>query len=180
MRTISRPARKLRAAGSWTSPRRRSATTSGTTPFARTGAVIVETALVIPVFALFLVAILEFGHAYLVIGTLNAAAKRAARYGSCDDVTTAQVRSHINQTLSKTFKPERATILIKDGNIFDTADLEPKEIDYSGLNDIELSSAKTRQLFIIRIGVPYEDVALIPPFWVKGMTLWGQSVSRHE
>lgn len=146
----------------------------------RSGAVIVETALVVPVFALFLVAILEFGHAYLVIGTLNAAAKRAARYGACDDVTTAQVRTRINQTLSKTFNPDRATILIKNGSIFDTADLEPGDIDYSSLNDIELSTAETRQLFIIRIGVPYEEVALLPPFWVRGMTLWGQSVSRHE
>ena len=47
-------------------------------PQDRQGAVLVENALVISVFLVFLFGIIEFGHVYLVINTLNAAAKRAA------------------------------------------------------------------------------------------------------
>jgi Flp pilus assembly protein TadG len=146
----------------------------------REGAVLVETAVVVPVFALFLVGIIEFGHAYMVLGVLNAAAKQGARHGAVDGVSTSHVDARIRQILSSSMNPNRATIFVKDGSVFDTDDPNVGEIDYSELSDIELSSAETRQLYIVRIEVPYENVALLPPFWAKGITLKGQSVMRHE
>jgi hypothetical protein len=32
----------------------------------------------------------------------------------------------------------------------------------------------------VQVTVPYNQVALLPPFWVKNATVTGQSVLRHE
>ena len=47
----------------------------------RRGTTLVEMAVVLPVFFLFIFALMEFSHAYMVVSMLNAACKRAARYG---------------------------------------------------------------------------------------------------
>ncbi|WP_437204699.1 TadE/TadG family type IV pilus assembly protein [Planctomicrobium sp. SH664] len=146
----------------------------------RRGVVLVENALVISAFGIFLAGILEIGHTYMVISTLNTAAKRAARYGACEQITTQQVKEHANSFLSKSFKSSKATIQVKDAGVFDTSNVTPGSIDYAALPNLELSNAKARQLYIVRITVPYKDVALIPPFWVKNLTLKGQAVMRHE
>ncbi len=146
----------------------------------RSGTVLVENALVISVFALFLAGIMEFGHCYLVIGTLNAAAKRGARYGACEGVTTAQVTAQVNGILSKSIKSAKATVLVKDASAFDTTGFNANNVNYGSLPNIELSNASARQMYVVRVTVPYKDVALLPPFWVKTATLHGQSVMRHE
>jgi hypothetical protein len=48
------------------------------------------------------------------------------------------------------------------------------------LPNIELSTAPARRLFVVRITVPYNSVAILAPKWVKNMTLSGQAVMRHE
>lgn len=149
-------------------------------PQPRSGAVLVENALVISVFGVFLAGIMEFGHCYLMINTLNAAAKRSARYGACDEVTTAQVRAKATEILSASMKADKATILIKDAGIFDTSGVDASSVNYAALPNIELSTAPSRKLYVVRITVPYKDVALIPPFWAQNAVLHGQSVMRHE
>jgi hypothetical protein len=145
----------------------------------RSGATIVEMAVVVPVFAVFLAAIMEFGHAFLVVGTLNAAAKQAARYGAVDGITTAEVTTRVNEVLNAAFDASQTTIYVKDGSVFD-ASSPPSSVDYTLLPNIELSNAERRQLYVVRVEVDYNDVALMPPFWAKDLTLYGQSVMRHE
>lgn len=149
-------------------------------PRERRGAVLVEVALVSSVFGLFLAGIMEFGHAYMVIGAMDAAARRGARYGAVDGVTNTDVNTLVNTVLNAAFKASKATVVIKDGSIFDTSNVNPKTIDYSKLPDLDLSQATTHQLYIVRITVPYNNVALLPPFWVKNLTLHAQAVMRHE
>lgn len=146
----------------------------------RGGAVLVEFALVSSLFAMFLAMIMELGHVYLVINALNASAKRAARYGVVEGVTTAEVLAKANSLIGSTFAPAEATVSILDGSIFDSDGYDADTFDYSSLPTIELDDAETRQLFVVRVSVPYDDVAIIPPFWIKGVTLYGQSVMRHE
>lgn len=145
----------------------------------RSGATIVEMAVVVPVFAVFLAAIMEFGHAFLVVGTLNAAAKQAARYGAVDGITTAEVTARVNDVLNSAFDASQTTIYVKDASVFD-ASSPPSSVDYTLLPNIELSEAARRQLYVVRVEVDYNDVALMPPFWAKDLTLYGQSVMRHE
>lgn len=146
----------------------------------RSGVVLVENAIVCSIFGLFLAGIMEIGHAYMVINTMNAAAKRAARYGSTDGITTEQVKAMANQTMNAAFRSSRATIVVKDGSTFDDIAVTPGNINYDGLANLELLTAKKRQMFIVRITVPYNNVALLPPFWVKNATLKAQAVMRHE
>lgn len=146
----------------------------------RSGAVLVETAIVASVFGLFMTAIMEFGHIYMVQGAMNAAAQRAARYGSVDGVSSQQVRDLARKTLASAFRSANATISIKNADTFDTAGVAANEIDYGSLPNLELLDAETHQLFIVRVTVPYNNVALLPPFWVKNLTLKAHSVMRHE
>ena len=145
----------------------------------RRGATIVETAVVAPVFAIFLAAIMEFGHAFLVVGTLNAAAKQAARHGAVEGISTADVVAKANGILGAALDTTSATVLVKDASVFDLETL-PDTIEYDELPSIELNNAERRQLYVVRIEVDYNDVAIMPPFWAKDVHLVGQSVMRHE
>jgi hypothetical protein len=145
----------------------------------RRGATIVETAVVAPVFAVFLAAIMEFGHAFLVVGTLNAAAKQAARHGAVEGISTSDVVAKANGILGAALDTTSATVLVKDASVFDEETL-PETIEYDELPSIELNGADRRQLYVVRIEVDYNDVAIMPPFWAKDIRLVGQSVMRHE
>lgn len=145
----------------------------------RRGATIVEMAVVTPVFAVFLAAIMEFGHAFLVVGTLNAAAKQAARFGAVEGISTADTVAKANEILGAALDTTQTTVLVKDASVFDQETL-PEVIEYDELPNIELQTAERRQLYVVRIEVDYNDVALMPPFWAKDVQLVGQSVMRHE
>jgi hypothetical protein len=146
----------------------------------RNGATVVEMAIVLPVFGIFMAGLMETGHAYMVMQVLNSAAKQGAREGVVEGKTTDDVIAKADSIFSAAFDPAEATIYVKDGSSFDTDGFDPTGLDYTSLPDIELSEAESRQLFIVRIEVPYNDVALLPPFWVKNITLTGMAVMRHE
>lgn len=146
----------------------------------RSGTTLVEMALVLPVFFLFVMAIIEFGHAYLVIGTMTAAVKKAARMGAADGVTTQQVIDEVERILGSSIDMSNATILVKNGSVFDEPGVDASAVSYSSLGDLELTDAEDAQLFIVRVEVPYDDVALLPPFWAGGLQLHSESVMRHE
>jgi Flp pilus assembly protein TadG len=146
----------------------------------RKGAALVETAVCLPVFFMFLFGLFEFGYAWMVVNSLNNACRKAARYGVSEQITTAQVVAKVNDLLNKSIDATRATVFVKDASVFDNSNVNPNTINYSNLSSIELSNAEPRQLFLVRVEVPYEDVAILPPFWVTNATLKGQSVMRHE
>ncbi len=146
----------------------------------RCGATVVEMAVVLPVFGIFLAGLMETGHAFMVMQVLNSAAKQSARVGVVEGKETADVIAKADAIFSAAFDPVKATVYVKDGSSFDVAGFDPKDLDYTSLPDIEVADADPRQLFIVRIEVPYNDVALLPPFWVKDITLSGMAVMRHE
>lgn len=146
----------------------------------RSGAVLVETALVVSVFAVVMAGVIEFGHVYLVIGTISAAARGGARTGAVEGVTTAEVRAETERLLSGSFNKNFATIQVKDASVFDQPGVDARSIDYSRLPDVEVKNLSTGHLFLVRVEVPYESVAVMPPFWAKGITLRSQAVMRHE
>ena len=150
----------------------------------RRGAALVEFAVCLPVFTLFLAAILEINHASMVATTLRAAAQKAGRFGVVEGVTTAEVRAKALETASAAVNSDSIRVYVKDGSAFD-AGAEGEAADFTTLPDAELASARPRQLFVVRLEVTYADVSLIPPFLLKGAdggpaTLHGQAVNRHE
>ena len=146
----------------------------------RRATTLVEMAVVLPVFFLFTFALMEFSHAYMVVSMMDAATKRAARYGIAEGVSTTQVESKVKAILGKAMKTTNVTVQVKDAGVFDGTSVNPGSINYGSLPAIDLSKTESRHLFIVRAQVAYKDVALIPPFWIKNATLSGQSVMRHE
>ncbi|QDT52838.1 TadE-like protein [Caulifigura coniformis] len=144
------------------------------------GATIVETAIVLPVFLTFLFGVIEFGHAFMCNATLTAAAKDAARYGSVDGVTSQQVIDRVKARINGAFKSSKATVLLKDAATYELTTTNPSTVNVSNLPNIELSTTDSRHLFIVRVTVPYDQIAIMPPFWARGLTLHGDSVMRHE
>jgi Flp pilus assembly protein TadG len=151
-----------------------------TSSYSRLGATTVEFAVVAPVFFAFMFAMVEFGHVYMVKNVVRGAAKKAARYGAADGITTAQVTAEAQRIINAGFKQAKATVDVKDASVFDSASVDASKITYGSLPAIELNGAKPRQLYIVRITVPYSSVALLPPVWAKNITISSQSVMRHE
>ncbi len=146
----------------------------------RDGSTLTETAVVLPIFFLILFGVIEFGHVFMTIHTLNSAAQRAARLGVSAPITTANVSTLASQIVSSAIPAAKATVLVKNGDTFDVAGVDAATINYSTLPNIELSTAERRQLFIVRVSVPYSDVAILGPKWLGGLTVYGQSVMRKE
>jgi hypothetical protein len=146
----------------------------------RTGATLIEVAVIMPVFMIFVWGLIEFGHAFMVVNLLSSAAQRAAREGVADDVTTAQVIAKANSILSSAISLDDVTVMVKDASIFDDSEADLSSIDYASLPNIELDDMEPRELFVVYIEVPYDNVSILPPEWVTGVTMRGMSAQRHE
>jgi hypothetical protein len=149
----------------------------------RRGATSVELALVLPILLLIYFALIEFGHCYMTCQLLKTAARKAARYGVSDGKTTAQVRTEVQNVIKSAMNPSVATIYVKDGSMFENEGASPPA-SYSSLPDVEVNNLDSRELFIVRVEVPYNSISLFPNgFWhthLHNLTLVGQSVVRHE
>lgn len=146
----------------------------------RRGASAVEVALTMPVFIVFLAALMEFGHVFMVSHMLKTAAQSAARYGSTDGASVALVTGRVQQIVAAAFPKATPTVLVRDASVFDSSKVNPKTINYNTLPTLDLKQAEQGQLFIVQVSLPYDQVALLPPFWVQGRTVKGQAVMRHE
>lgn len=146
----------------------------------RGGALTVEFALVLPIMGLLLAALMEFGHFYMVVHTLNAAARRGAHLGCHENVTTAQVEDRVKGIVGAAVAATAATVRVADASVFDSANMDPKSVNFSTLPTVELSTRKTGDCYMVQVTVPYDNVALLPPFWLKGRTVIGRAVTRHE
>lgn len=146
----------------------------------RLGAALVETALTLPAFMMFLAALMEFGHFYLVKHVVDGAARRGVHYGSFEDAQNTDVENKIKAILNSAIDANQASIIIKDAGVFDTASVNPTTLNYSGLPALDLSTADTGDFFLIQVEVPYDNVALLPPFWLSGKTIRGRALMRHE
>lgn len=149
-------------------------------PLRRRGSSAVEVALTLPIFVMFLAALMEFSHVLFVSHMLKAAAKSGARYGSTSGITTAQVQANVQQVVNSAINVSNATVLVKDASVFDTSTVNPSTINYNSLPAVELSTIEQGHLYIVQVTVPYDTVALLVPTWVVGRTVSGQSVLRHE
>ena len=150
----------------------------------RRGTTIVEAAMVLPIFFMFIFTIIEFGHSQLVINMLDASCRRAARYGSTSGVTTADVRTQVENLVGTVVDTNKVTIIVKDASVFDTGGTLPSSSeDFHALPDVEVANLEPRDLFLVRVEVQYSDVALISlPFLasLENAVLVGEAFTRHE
>ncbi len=153
-------------------------------PAPRRGAALTEFAVCLPLFGVFLGAILEVNHASMTAATLRAAAEKAGRYGVMEGVTTAEVKTLALETAGAAVPSGNVRVFVKNAATFDAGG-DPATIPTESLPNIEVRDARPRQLFLVRVEVTYEDVSLIPPFLLKGpdggpKIIFGQAVNRHE
>lgn len=146
----------------------------------RDGTSAVEVALTLPIFGVLLAGLMEFTHFYMVVHMLNAAARQGAHLGSYQGVTNAQVTTTVQRVVSAAFNTPKATVIVRDASAFDAANVNPKTLNYNALPAVDLTKCKTSDCFLVQVTVPYDDVALLPPFWIKGATVTGRAVMRHE
>jgi len=153
----------------------------------RRGTTTVETAMVLPVFLLFVLAIIEFGHVQLVNNMLRSATRTAARFGSTEGNTTSQVEAHVRSILSAVMDSSDVDVLVKDAGVYDTGGTPPEtSTEIEALPGIELANAEPRQLFLVRATIDYIDIAIVPihiPYlgtFLDNVVLEGQAFTRHE
>ncbi|PHR93874.1 MAG: hypothetical protein COA78_32565 [Blastopirellula sp.] len=148
----------------------------------RSGATLVETACILPIFFLFVFTIIEFGHASMVSNVLDNATRTAARWGSANGATSAEVEQYVRDRMQGALDTRLVTIQIKNAGSFDEQNgvLPESQDDFAAMPDIELADADSRQLFMVRATINYSDVALLPNRFLAGITLGGQSFTRHE
>ncbi len=151
----------------------------------RFGTTAIETALVLPVFLLFVLGMVELGRAVFVQHVLNSACRKAARLGSTEGNTTATVKSKTLEILGSAVNPNVVTVYVKDAGSFDGASPGTSASALESLPDIEVSGAKSRQLFMVRAKVKYHDIAIVKKIPILGnfldsVTLQGQAFMRHE
>ena len=105
--------------------------TSDTSP-QRRGTTAVEVAATLPVFLAFAVGLMEFGHAMMVVNSLDNAARQAARYGAVDGITTAQTTTRAQALMARSIRVV-PTVLVKDASVFDTAGYNAAGINIASL-----------------------------------------------
>jgi hypothetical protein len=147
---------------------------------------VVETALVLPVFLLFVMGLIELGHAQMVKNVLRSACRESARIGSTEGYSTADVENHVLDVMDSAVDPELVDVFVKDASPMDEGSDGPANgADVEALADIELSDAEPRQLFVVRAKIHYNDIAIVPniPYlgsFLDGVVLEGQAFMRHE
>ncbi len=147
----------------------------------RSGTTVVETAFVLPVFFFIVLAIIEFGHAQMVVNVMQSACRNGARLGSTEGTTTQNVTDRVTQMLGAAFETEPVSLFVRDASVFDSGSTPPSSgSGIEALPSVELSDADPRQLFVVRATVPYNDIALVPMPFMSGVVLDGQAFMRHE
>jgi len=147
----------------------------------RSGTTIVEVAVILPVFFVFVFGIVEFGRLQMVNNLLKAACRTASRQGSTEGVSSEAVQARVNQIMAAAIDTSNLTVVVKNAGVYDDGgSLPTTPSDFTALPDIELSEAEPRQLFLVRASVAYNDIALCPFTILSGATLHGQSFMRHE
>lgn len=149
--------------------------------FRREGTTLVEVAVVLPVFLVFLFGLWAYGHAQMVSNMLKGAARGGARLGATEGVSTAQVKNRVLQVMGSAIDASKVTIHVKDASAYDGGTSFPStDSAMNALPEIELNDAKSRQLFMVRATVNYNDVAILPAQWFSHVQLSGTAFMRHE
>ncbi len=151
----------------------------------RLGTTIVETALVLPIFLLFVFGLVELGRAMFVQHVLNSACRTAARIGSTEGNSTASVKARTLQVLGTAINTSAVQVYVKDASAFDAASPSTSGAALEGMADIELLNAYSRQMFMVRAKVKYDDIAIVKHipvigYFLENVTLDGQAFMRHE
>jgi Flp pilus assembly protein TadG len=124
-----------------------------------TGALAVETAIVLPLFFLFVFGLLEFGRCLLVADTIVGAAQEGCRAAIVPGATSSDVTTAANTVLSGGLV-SGATVTVSPSN---------------------LSQVKTGQPVSVTVQVPFDQVSWLPtPQYLKNKVLKSTCIMLRE
>lgn len=151
----------------------------------RNGTTAVEAAFVLPVFLMFVLGMAELSRAAFVQHVLNSACRQAARLGSTEGTTTADVKAKTLVILGSAINTAAVQVYVKDASAFDGSSPGTSGSALEAMPDVEVSSAKSRTMFMVRAKVKYSDIALVKRipiigYFMENVTLDGQAFMRHE
>jgi hypothetical protein len=146
----------------------------------RRGTATVETAVVLPVYLMVLLAISEFGHAQMVLNLLNSACRNGARIGSTEGTDTADVVARVKQTLGAAVPGNKVMVYVRDADVYDTGTPPTTDSGIESLPAIEVADAEPRQMFVVRAKVAYNDICFVPMPFLENVVLDAQAFMRHE
>lgn len=150
-------------------------------PAQRRGTAVVETAVVLPVYLLLIFAIIEIGHATMVVNLLQSGCRSAARMGSMQGPNTSQVIEEVRRTLGTAVNPNVVNVFVQDASSMDSGAVWPTtDAEVNALPPMEVFEAEPRQMFVVRASVNYNDVSVLPMPFLAGVTLDAQAFMRHE
>jgi hypothetical protein len=144
------------------------------------GTATVETAVVLPVYLMVLLAISEFGHAQMVLNLLNSACRNGARIGSTEGTDTADVVARVKQTLGAAVPGNKVMVYVRDADVYDTGTPPTTDSGIESLPAIEVADAEPRQMFVVRAKVAYNDICFVPMPFLENVVLDAQAFMRHE
>lgn len=141
-------------------------------PDRRCGAVLVETAIVLPVFLVVVWGIMEFGRAMMVGQLTTNAARYGARAAILDGSTNSSITSDVKQYVVDTVKG----ITISDV----TVDISVTPGPGNQNPNNQLAASKPRDICKVTVTVPYERVSYFSPRFLKNANLRGVCSMSHE
>ena len=140
---------------------------------ARHGAVMVEMALVLPLFLMLVLGIIEFGRAMMIANLVTNAAREGARMAVLDGSTNTEVNNAVESFLQSAIGQGVST---SDIDVTITVTAAPGNPNPAN----NVANASSRDLINVRVQLPFNKVALIPGDYLDGKQLVGQSAMRHE
>lgn len=113
---------------------------------------------------------------------MNSAARRAARLGVGENATTQGVVDAAKDILGSAVDADHQNVKVwvKDASVFDDPNMNPDDVNYDTLPDVLIEDLESRELFVVRVQVPYSEIGILGPRWVTTLNLYGQSVMRKE
>jgi Flp pilus assembly protein TadG len=124
-----------------------------------------EFALVLPLFATALLGIFEFGRAFMVYQVLVNSSRAAVRKAVIANASTTDVEAAAK---------EQVQISGLNSSNFNVS------YKVNGTTVSSLSSVNRGDAVSVRVAIPFQQVAVLSPLFLNGVTLNGETVMRAE
>ncbi|MEZ6061460.1 MAG: TadE/TadG family type IV pilus assembly protein [Planctomycetaceae bacterium] len=131
----------------------------------RTGAAVVEFAIIIPIFLILVLGIIEFGRAMSVGQMVTNASREGCRQAILDGSSSTAVEAYVDNFLSGALGVTAADVTV-------TCFVNGAAAD--------VSTAEESDTIRVRVSVPFDRVSLVQADYLAGKTLVGETTMRHE
>lgn len=138
----------------------------------RSGAAVVETAIVMPVFLMIIWGVVEFSRATMVGQIVTSAARKGARSAILDGSNNSAVTQEVREFVVKAVKGVQPA----DINVAITIVPGPNNANPNN----QLALARSRDLCEVSVSVSYDKVAYFSPRFLKDATLRGVCAMNRE